>query len=112
MNNKNSITSEIDLNQLTLPELMTLKDRVDEKLAEYLHLLHPIAPEDVYVEFSIKASTNKEVIAEAKGDFTLASVLNEAVSPMGPQVLDENVHNRIFTPINGALNRLLLPSSS
>lgn len=107
MNEKNSNTSKIDLNQLTLPELMDLRDRVESKVEEYLSILRPVGKDDVAVSFRFTARTRDGVLRDERGDFVLASVLCDSISMTGPQMLEENVHHRVFTPLSTSLEEAI-----
>lgn len=87
---------------------MDLKDHVENELEGYRHILHPIDGEDVEVGFKISVRTKEKVLKEVSGNFTLSSILNKHVEAIAPQLLDENIHNRIFTPINTAIHTELI----
>lgn len=93
----NSTTSEIDLNQLTLQELMDLRDRVTAKLASAY--LCRMSKYDITIEYEIKARTIDSVVHESGGLIQLPAILNPNLLPNATSKLELAVTNNIMEPL-------------
>lgn len=101
--NKNSTTSEIDLNPLTLQELMDLRDRVENKLQEYKLLFRKMGEDDILIEFDVKAYIHREKVCETSGDFKIPSALDPALLPTIPMKLQTEIFTQVLEPLNAGL---------
>lgn len=96
-NKTNSTTSEIDLEQLTLQELMDLKDRVNAKLATVY--LCRMSQNDVVIEYELKARTKTNVVHESSGTIHLPAILHPSLIPNATGKLEQAVNSNILEPL-------------
>lgn len=97
-NKTNSITSEIDLSQLTLQELMDLKDRVNAKLASAY--LCRMAQDDVVIEYEVKARTKDNVFYRAEGDVQLPSILHPGLVATALGRFESSFATQVMEPLS------------
>lgn len=98
---QNSNISEIDLDQLTLQELMDLKDRVDSKLSA--SQFYRMSPHDMILEYSLKARTRNDIIHDAVGVIQLTSLLHPRLLPTATSKVELAIAQQVLDPLNAAL---------
>lgn len=93
---KNSPTSEIDLSQLTISQLRSLKTEVDAMLA-------PDIPElgmrDVVLEYSVRLRTKDGVFCENTGSSRMNSLLNLRLLAEAPSRLEHEFMQQVYGPL-------------
>ena len=90
-------TSEIDLSQLTLRELMDLRDRVESELSKAPILR--LGQADVGIEYTIKAHTSNAVIHEAAGVLTLPAILHPRLIATAPGRAESLLSQQLIEPL-------------
>ena len=90
-------TSEIDLSQLTIRELMDLRDRVESELSKAQVLR--IGSNDVAVEYCIKAHTTAATVHESAGVLMLPAVLHQRLIATAPGRAEALLNQQILEPI-------------
>lgn len=96
-NKPSETTSEIDLSQLTIRELMDLRDRVERELASAQILR--MGTNDIGVEYSITAHTNNGVIHSASGVLTLPSITHPRLIATAPGRAEALLSQQLLEPL-------------
>lgn len=99
--NKSSITSKIDLDLLTLQELMDLRDLVENKLVQATTC--NMSPQDVLIEYNLRARANGEIVHRSYGTLPLPAFLNPRLISASEQKLQTAIYNTILEPLNADL---------
>lgn len=97
----NSSTSSIDLTQLTLQELMDLKDRVNAELASVQ--LRRMSDYDVVIDYTIDAHTKTDTIQKTEGTITLPYVLHESLLTSARDKLRDMMRMQVLEPLYTSL---------
>lgn len=90
-------TSEIDLSQLTLRELMDLRDRVEHELSKAA--LFRLGNADVGIEYTLKAHTATGTIHAAAGVLTLPSILHQRLIATAPGRTESLLTQQLIEPL-------------
>lgn len=98
---QNSSISEIDLDQLTLQELMGLKDRVDSRLSA--SQFYRMSQYDMILEYTLKARTRDAVVHDAVGMIQLTSLLHPRLLPTVTSKVELAIAQQVLDPLNAAL---------
>ena len=94
-------TSEIDLSQLTVRELMDLRDRVEKELASTQ--LFRLKENDVAVEYTITAHSCNGILHETAGVMSLPSLVHPGLVSTALGRIDSMVMQQIIDPLNADL---------
>lgn len=89
--------SEIDLTQLTVTELASLKNKIEEHLAA---CLFPVGKHDVVLDYSITLRTSNGTVCENKGSSVLGSILHPRLLADAPRRFETTFMENVFTPVN------------
>jgi hypothetical protein len=89
--------SEIDLTQLTVTELASLKARIDEQIEA---CLFPVGKHDIVLDYSVKLRTQAGIVCENKGSAVLGSVLHPRLLADAPRRFESTFMENVFTPVN------------
>lgn len=92
-----SNVSEIDLDSLSLQDLVVLKREVDARLAIDIY---PMAKEDVVLDYSLKLRSHEGVVGENHGSMRLPGLLNFRALAQAPQAFESSFLTQVFNPIN------------
>lgn len=96
-NNRQKLSiSSIDLDQLSLQELVELKTAVDAALAVDIYALKA---EDVVLDYSLKLRTADGVAGENSGTVRLNALLSPRMLSAAPQRFEQAVLSQVLEPI-------------
>ena len=100
-----STTSRIDLETMTLRELIALRDQVDAALADIYAL--NMQDTDISLEYNVKLRTKQGTVSSNTGNIQLNRLLHPRLIAEAPGRLEQEFSQQVFAPVSAALYDLL-----
>lgn len=97
--------SEIDLRALPVTDLLHLRDRIDEILAE--PDTARMGDNDLLLEYDVRIRSKREVKCRNNGSSRLNGILGPRMIAMAPGRLEAEFESQVFSPLNADMYDLL-----
>lgn len=100
-----SNTSRIDLNNLTLRELIALRDQVDAALADIYSLT--IRDDDAVLEYNVSLRTHNGLVSRNAGSIQMNKLFHPRLIAESPERFEQQFTQQVYAPMSAALYDLL-----
>lgn len=97
--------SEIDLRAIPVTDLLCLRDRIDEILAE--PDTARMGENDLLLEYDVKIRSRREIKCRNNGSSRLNGILGPRMIAMAPGRLEAEFESQVFSPLNADMYDLL-----